>query len=404
MQAGIPARRDEGSMTRSQDDGVHAITLSALRNRFRDRFGKVPRVFKAPGRVNLIGEHTDYNDGFVMPAALHFATWVAIAERPDREVRIVSVNFREERTFSLAGAASPAHDWSDYPRGVLVELMRAGFEIPGADVMIWGDVPLGAGLSSSASIEVATAIAYLGIAGQTSCDLPRLCQRAENEFVGARCGIMDQFISAHGRSGHVLMLDCRSLSFDLIPVPTDVTMVICNTMVKHRLAGGEYNVRRAQCEEGTRILQGAFPAVRALRDVSPQDLESQRHNLSEVVYRRCHHVVTENARVVDTAMDLKRGDIAAVGRRMAESHSSLRDDYEVSCSELDLMVEIALQQPGLIGARMTGGGFGGCTVNLVRNELVEAFRSSVSGAYAAKTGVNAEIYVSPAADGAREVL
>jgi len=273
-------------------------------------------------------------------------------------------------------------------------------------VLLLGNVPLGAGLSSSASLEVATAFALLGIAG---AELPpeaiaRLCQRAENEFVGARCGIMDQFIAVNGRSGHAIVLDCRSLSFELLPVPAEVTIVITNSMVKHEIAAGEYNKRRAECEEGVRILQRRLPTIRALRDVSIEQLEENKSGLPPVVYRRCRHVISENGRVIEFADAINAGNLAVAGTLMHASHASLRDDYEVSCRELDVLVELAEQAPGTIGSRMTGGGFGGCTVSLVRNSEIHVFADFVASGYKSSIGVQPDIFTTRAAGGAGEVL
>jgi galactokinase len=376
-----------------------------MKQAFQALYGAQPRVFRAPGRVNLIGEHTDYNDGFVMPAAIEFSTWVAASARDDRTLAIRSENFSESREFPLDDADARAeHHWSDYIRGVAVILERAGHRLRGANLLIRGEVPIGSGLSSSAAIEVATASALLAVSGISlgRVEIALLCQRAENEFVGMRCGIMDQFISCSGRAGHALMLDCRSLDYRLLPLPSGVRLVICNTMVHHELAGGEYNRRRADCEAGVRHLARALPHIKALRDATLADLEQHGRDLPEVVYRRCRHVIGENARVEQAAAALERGDLSAFGSLMRASHASLRDDYEVSCQELDLMVELANKAEGVYGARMTGGGFGGCTINLVRNENVPAFQESVARGYREATGKDPVIYVSSAVDGASE--
>lgn len=380
--------------------------LANLRAAFEHRFHCEPRVFRAPGRVNLIGEHTDYNDGFVMPAAISFDTWIAASARSDRKLSVVSLDFGEEREFELTGNAAPLHNWSDYVLGVAVVLRAAGYAIGGANLVITGDVPIGAGLSSSASVEMSSALALLGINGidVDRKELAQLCQQAENEFVGMRCGVMDQFVSAHGRAGHALMLDCRSLEYELLPVSRDVSIVICNSMVKHELANGEYNVRRSECEEGVRILQGFQRGVRALRDVAPDGLEEFRDKLRPLVYRRCRHVVTEDARVIAMADALRHNDLSGGGHLMAQSHESLRDDYEVSSAELDVLVELARNVPGTYGSRMTGGGFGGCTVNLVATPAVEEFRAEVYHKYKEKTGIAPEIYVSTATAGASEIV
>jgi len=373
---------------------------------FRQRYGTAARVFRAPGRVNLIGEHTDYNDGFVMPAAIELSVWAAIAPRDDRKLVVHSENFSESAEIDLDHRdPRPRNQWSDYVQGVAVLLDRAYPSLRGANLLIYGEVSIGSGLSSSAAIEVATGFALLENSGLPvdRVELAKLCRRAENEFVGARVGIMDQFISCCGHAGKALVLDCRSLSYRLLPIPDDVSLVICNTMVKHDLASGEYNTRRAECEEGVRLLSRRLPQVRALRDVRIEDLDRFRGDLPSTIYRRCRHVVTENARVLDAADALEKADLTTFGRLMAESHISLRNDYEVSCPELDLMVELAGQVGGVHGARMTGGGFGGSTVNLVGKESVEGFRRSVANAYEKATGLSPQILVSAAAEGAGEV-
>jgi galactokinase len=381
--------------------------LPDIKTKFRQVYNREARVFRAPGRVNLIGEHTDYNDGFVMPAAIDFAVWIAIAPRADRKLIVHSIDFSQTIEIDLDDSPQAAQKhWSDYIRGVTLMLEKAGYHLRGGDLLVHGDVPIGSGLSSSAAVEVATAFALLGNSGleMDRVQIAKLCQRSENEFVGVRVGIMDQFISCCGRLDHALMLDCRSLDFRLLPVPSAVSLVICNTMVKHELGSGEYNVRRAQCEEGVRILSGTIPNIRALRDVTEQQLEEHRSEFPDLVYRRCHHVVTENARVEQAAAALESENLSQFGRLMADSHRSLRDDYQVSCRELDLMVELAAKQPGVYGSRMTGGGFGGCTISLVRNDAVPHFQETVSDAYRELTGLTPQIFVSSAADGAGEVL
>jgi galactokinase len=379
------------------------VQVGDLRDRFRARFGAVPRLFRAPGRVNLIGEHTDYNDGFVLPAAIELATFVGVAPRADRTLRVHSENFDETVTFDLDEASPRARDhWSDYPRGVAVTLERAGHGLRGADLWIDGEVPLGSGLSSSAAVEVATAHALLAASERSLSPVAvaKLCQRAENEFVGTRCGIMDPLIACLGREGHALLLDCRSLDARPVPIPDAVVLVICHTGVRHALASSAYNERRAQCEEGVRALAEIDPAVRALRDVTLTALEESRRRMSPVVYARCHHVVTENQRTLHAASALERGDVVTAGRLLAASHASLRDAYEVSCRELDALVDAAAALPGVLGARMTGGGFGGCTVSLVRPDAVDAFEASVLPAYERATGRKGQLWVTAACAGA----
>ncbi|HKV63662.1 MAG TPA: galactokinase [Candidatus Acidoferrum sp.] len=373
---------------------------------FKARFGGDASAYRAPGRVNLIGEHTDYNDGFVLPAAIEFYCSAAVAPRRDRKLVIHSENFNEtveEEIDSLSPLAKK--HWANYPLGVAWALRQAGKKLTGANIYLAGEVPLGAGLSSSAAVEVATGFALLNESGQPvdRKELALLCQKAENDFVGAHVGIMDQFISCYGRASNALLLDCRSLEHKYVKLPADLQLVICNTMVKHELASGEYNARRAECEEGVRILRIVLPRIRALRDVTLAQLEEHRGILPPKVTARCRHVITENARVQSAVEAFHRGDSKALGPLMQESHRSLRDDYEVSCKELDLMVEIATAQPGLIGARMTGGGFGGCTINLVESGAVGEFERKVAAEYSSRTGLAPEIYVSPASEGAQEL-
>ena len=373
---------------------------------FENVFHATPQIHQAPGRVNLIGEHTDYNDGFVMPAAIDFFTWVAVTPRDDRKLVIRSQNFDQQFEFSLDGVpSSGGHQWSDYVLGVARAFEQAGHRIPGANLLIAGNVPLGAGLSSSASVEVAVASALVGITSAhiDSRQLALLCQRAENEFVGARCGIMDQFIAVHGRREHSLLLDCRSLDYRHLPLPQRACLVICNTMVRHSVAAGEYNQRRAECEEGVRILSRHNSTIRALRDVTASLLDSLAGELPATIRKRCRHVISENARVDEAATALTQGDLRAFGNLMYQSHASLRDDYEVSCHELDLMVQLAEKEDGLYGARMTGGGFGGCTVNFVQREKADAFRANVGNAYHQATGISPEIYICSTADGATRI-
>lgn len=356
--------------------------------------------------MNLIGEHTDYNDGFVLPVAIGFCCWVAGARRSDRKLVVHSENFNETVEARLDSLAPPSKKhWANYPLGVAWALEQSGKRLSGADLLIAGEVPLGAGLSSSAAVEVAVGLALLSQTGHEvdRTELAKLCQRAENEFVGARCGIMDQFVSCHGRAGHALLLDCRSLEFELVKLPVEVQLVIFNTMVKHEIGSGEYNTRRAECEEGVRKLQSVLPGIRALRDVTLAQLEEHQGLLEQKVFSRSRHVITENERVAKAVEAFKRGDLATLGPLMRDSHRSLRDDYQVSCGELDLMTEIAVAQRGVIGARMTGGGFGGCTINLVKASVVDEFKRQVSAQYFEKTGLSPEIYVSSASEGARQM-
>jgi galactokinase len=404
--APILAQEKRCAMHKITSQPTTAAAPLRLAQLFSSRFSSTPRIFRAPGRVNLIGEHTDYNDGFVLPAAIDLYTWTAISPRSGNLLRGYSENLEESCQIDLSDSAPrPRDHWSDYVHGVALMLQRAGISVSGADLAIYSDVPSGAGLSSSAALEVSVASALLAASGQTLplVEIAKLCQRAENEFVGARVGIMDQFASCFGNAHHAILLDCRSLDYKLLPLPDGVTMVICNTMVRHGHSGGEYNERRAQCEEGVRILKQFYPTIKALRDVTPAQLESHRGDLHDLIYRRCHHIVSENERVLSTGAALQSGDLIRVGACMAESHLSMRDDYEISCRELDIMVDLAKERSGVIGCRMTGGGFGGCTINLVRTASVEQFKTEIRSAYHQATGIEPDIYVSTAGVGVTEV-
>lgn len=370
------------------------------------RFGAEPAVFLAPGRVNLIGEHTDYAGGFVMPAAIDFGTLAAISPRRDGRIVIWSENLHEEVSHPLDGLPkSGGGHWSGYPLGVVQVLRDAGYDVPAFSLSVVGDVPLGAGLSSSASIEVATALAVFHLAGgePEREEVAKLCQRAENNYVGASCGIMDQFIACRGAEDHALLLDCRSLEYRLAPIPHHLKLVIANTMVKHAHAGGEYGTRRAEVEEGTRILHGHRAEIELLRDATLEDLQKWGSEMPENVLRRCRHVITENLRTVAAADALEAGNLKKLGDLMAAAHTSYRDDFEASCEEADTMVDLAQRLPGLVGARLTGGGFGGCTVNVVEADRVERFVEQLKEEYRAATGIAAEIYLCHASAAAHAV-
>jgi galactokinase len=371
---------------------------------FAYRFGREPTVSRAPGRVNLIGEHTDYNDGFVMPAALEFATLTAASQRPDRRLQVYSMIMDEAREFDLdSPPAGPSGDWSDYVLGVALMLERSGRPLSGADLVIWSDVPIGAGLSSSAALEVSVAHALL-----TESSLPfepieiaLLCQRAENDFVGMRCGVMDQYISCCGVAGHALLIDCRSLESRNVAIAPNLRLLIANSRVRHQHAGGEYNLRREACEEGVRLLSRYLGPIQALRDVTPKQLEAKRRKLPELIYRRCRHIVTENARVLEAERALEAGDFAACGRAMNASHVSMRDDFEITCPEVDLLASLAQNVKGVYGSRMTGGGFGGCTISLIEAGAVEQASQMLTDGYRIAMGRDADIYVCTPSDGAQ---
>lgn len=368
-----------------------------LRSRFHQLFGtEAAVVVRAPGRVNLIGEHTDYNDGYVLPVAIDRSVLLAASPRPDRRVIVHALDFDQRAEFSLDDIARDAeHPWSNYQRGVAWVLQSEGFTLPGLNVALTGDVPIGAGLSSSAAVEVAAAYAWQ-VLGELELDRVRLallCQRAENEFVGTNCGIMDQFISALGQRGSALLIDCRSLDYELVPIPAETAVVVADTLVRRELVASQYNARRRECEEGVRLLQRYLPSITALRDVSPVQFAEHQAHLPDGVRQRCRHIVHENDRVLRAVAALRAGDLGTFGRLMDESHASLRNDYEVSCPELDALVMAAWRVKGVYGSRMTGAGFGGCTVSLVDQSAVETFRERVAAAYQAATGTAPEIYV-----------
>lgn len=376
------------------------MNIENLKSKFKNKYGVTPRIFRAPGRVNLIGEHTDYNDGFVMPCAIDFAAFVAASERQDRKIRVASSNFDGEYEFDLdAPNVEITENWAKYVQGVALILEKSGHRLKGANLLIDSNVPIGAGLSSSAALEVSTGFALASISNIEieKWHLAKIGQSAEHEFAGVRSGIMDQFASVFGLENHALFLDCRSLRWEPIPL-LSAKFMICNTRTKHDLADGEYNKRRADCEEAACIL-----GHRSLRDVSLPEFQEKSKDLPERLQKRAKHIITENQRVLDAVNFLQNNDLAQFGRLMNESHESLRTDYEVSSNELDLMVEIVRAQKGVLGARMTGGGFGGCTVNLLESDASESFIERVSAEYQETTGISPEIYVCNASGGVSEI-
>ena len=387
---------------------MHPLIAQA-QSAFKAAFdGQADLTVQAPGRVNLIGEHTDYNDGFVFPAAIDRWVIFAVRRREDRTVRVRSEMHDELAEFLLDDELNARGHWSDYVKGVVREFQKLDCDLCGFDGVVIGNVPMGAGLSSSAAVEMAVGKSLLELNGieMSGADLALLGQRAENGFVGVNCGIMDQFISANGRRGHALFLDCRDLSHELVPLAQDdVRIAICNSGVTRGVTDSAYNERRSACEQGVEHLALATgEKLHALRDVSLDLLEAYRGALSEEVYRRCRHVITENART-EKAVDLLRaGDVSGFGALMGASHVSLRDDYEVSGPELDLLVEIAGDVPGVLGARMTGAGFGGCTVNLVKDDAVDKLAEAIAAHYEKETDLRAEVYVCSAVNGAERIV
>ena len=382
--------------------------LGQIFNKYFNDTGLKKGTFAAPGRVNLIGEHTDYNDGFVLPMAIDKEIVMTAQLRDDKEVRAYSLDYDSEVVFSLVDLEFDEDNmWANYLKGVMDEIQKMDFYLPGMNILFTGNVPKGSGLSSSAALEVVTAytIASLNQLKIHPVEMALLCQRAENDFVGVNCGIMDQFISRLGKEGNALMIDCRSNEYELVPfISEDYRVVICNSKVERGLVDSEYNKRREECEKASSFFAEKLNhRVEALRDVTPEELEKFSGKLEDITLRRARHIVTENNRVLIAVSALKNDDLKTFGKLMTESHVSLRDDYEVSCDELDTLVELALEQEGVLGARMTGAGFGGCTVNLVHKDNVAGFISKIKAGYQEKTERDTEIYVSVPAAGAREL-
>jgi len=373
-----------------------------VREGFRKRFGESALLVRSPGRVNLIGEHTDYNEGFVLPAAVDKAVYFALSARADGRCDLYAVDLGDSFQSELSCLERSGKRWPDYLLGVIDQLRKAGHDIPGFNCAFGGDVPIGSGMSSSAALEAGLAFALntlfgLGIA---PLDLVKLAQKAENEFVGVRCGIMDQFINIFGRQGHVLKIDCRSLDYTYYPFDRkDLRIVLCDTKVKRELASSEYNVRRGQCEAGVGLLRKYRPSTKSLRDVTPELLEGHKSEFDPVIFKRCSYVVRENARVEQACQDLQKSDFVSFGRRMNASHAGLRDDYEVSSVELDLLVDAAQGVKGVLGSRMMGAGFGGCTINLVEETAVEALVEAAARAYQARFKTEPGIFISRLSSG-----
>jgi galactokinase len=376
---------------------------------FRRLYGSADgiRVFRAPGRVNLIGEHTDYNLGFVLPVALDLATYVATAPAADGKLRIYSEDRQESAVWPVAeiAALTPRRHWTDYPLGVAQELIRAGSAVEPANLLVRSTVPEGSGLSSSAALEVSSALAMLAGRRMAPLELARLCQRAERNFVGMPCGIMDQYISVFGEERAAICIDCRSLKHQVVRLPEGVAFVAVNTMVKHELAGSAYKERTEQCAAAVEVVRRRHPRVESLRDVTPAILEEAEEagsSMPPIIVRRARHVVTEDARVLQFVAACREGAVERMGDLFEASHRSLQHDYEVSCDELDFLVDAALGLEGVYGARMTGGGFGGCTVNLMRPAAVAHFEREIAQLYHERFGIHPRIYPCRPSWGAEE--
>jgi galactokinase len=380
---------------------------------FQERFGETPvHVVRAPGRVNLLGEHVDYNDGFVLPIAIDRATWLAFSPTDGDRTTLIAADLSEEVLFTPGmlstktdTAGKPLPTWALYPAGVMWALQEAGLTTPALRGVYSSNVPQGSGLSSSASVEMAFVLAWQTLGGWERPPMERalLGQKAENQYVGVNCGIMDQFASACGEQDRLLYLDCRSLEWQTLPLPNDVAIVIADTTVRRALTSGEYNKRRADCEEAVRILSAELPGIRSLRDVDVETFNRFADRLPERVQKRARHVVEEIERSQSVIPVLERGNMTEFGRLINDCHTSLRDLYEVSIPELDTMVDVAQALPGCYGARLTGAGFGGCTVNLVAKEQAAAFSRDVAEGYKTKTGLSPEIYICSASNGAELV-
>jgi len=368
---------------------------------FENSYGRPPAiVVAAPGRVNLIGEHTDYNEGYVLPVAVDRYIFLVAAPRKDRKVSLRALDLGEEDAFTLDEIERGEREWSNYGRGVALEMEMAGHRLQGMEAVIWGDLPMKAGLSSSAALEIAIAYSFqlLSSLEIEPLQLALLCQRAENRFVGVQCGLMDQMTSALGEKDRALLIDCRSLDRQLIPIPPEVDIVVSDTGRRRELLDSQYNLRRQECQEGARLL-----GVPSLRSLSPKELDKRRDDLPPTIYRRVRHVVSENQRTLEAVGALKGGDLEAFGRLMYDSHHSLRHDFEVSCPELDILVEAARKVSGVCGSRLTGAGFGGCTVSLVARKAVPEFQTFVAKEYEKATAKKPAIYVCRPAQGVREI-
>jgi galactokinase len=378
-----------------------ALDKNQILSQFQQHFGGPPQwVIRAPGRVNLIGEHTDYNDGFVLPLAIDRAVWIALRPRTDRRVKVYSVDYRQAGEFDLERLKNDKSGWLEYLKGTAWSLAEAGHRLTGWEGVLQGDVPLGAGLSSSAALEMAAARAFAA-AGSLPWDpapMALLGQKAENRWVGVNCGIMDQLISASGKADHALLIDCRSLAAQPVPFPPGTAVAVLDTSTRRGLVDSAYNERRAQCEAAAKFFQ-----VKALRDVSEEQFARQAENLDAVTRRRARHVIGENGRTVRAAEAMRLGDAAGLGNLMDQSHASLRDDYEVSCDALNVMVECARRHPKCFGARMTGAGFGGCAVALIAAEASADFVQKTAAAYETQTGQKPAVYVCRATNGAEVV-
>jgi len=389
---------------------IHCLTLNMmitlLKEKFKELFQSEPDFYKAPGRINLIGEHTDYNDGFVLPAAIDKSVCFAVAKNKVNKLRLFAYDFSQFFELGMDELKITNVQWANYLVGVVAQFQKKGLKPEGLDCVFGGDIPHGAGLSSSAALECGFAIALNDQFGfeMAKSELVLMAQKAEHEFAGVLCGIMDQFVSVFGKEGQVIKLDCRSLDYEYYPLTNkEVDIVLCDTKVNHSLASSEYNIRRSECEQGVKIIQSKFPEVKALRDASPGMLEEVKNKMGNEVYRRCHYVVHENERVGKACEALFKNDFSTFGKLMFNTHDGLSKDYKVSCTELDVLVDIAKKIPGTLGARMMGGGFGGCTVNLIKKGKARNFISRIEEDYTKRTGAKIQTYQVKISEGAGKI-
>ena len=372
------------------------FNLSTLREKFRSLYNQEPLVVRSPGRVNIIGEHTDYNEGFVLPAAIDKAIYIAIGKRNDDTIRLYARDYQQSHEVSLSSLAPTDKHWPNYILGVVDQFQKRGYQLGGFDLVIDGDVPLGAGLSSSAAVECATAFALneLFHLGLEKLEMVKAAQLAEQTFAGVMVGIMDQFASMFGKKNHAIKLDCRSLEYEYVPLELKgVKILLLNTNVKHSLSSSEYNTRRKQCEQGVSWVKEQHPEIKSLRDVTVPMLQRFVAPKDEVIFRRCKYVVEENTRLLEGCEDLKKGDLEALGKKMFRTHEGLSKEYEVSCKELDFLADYVKTNPSVLGARMMGGGFGGCTINLVKEEAIDDLIKNVSKDYQKAMNLELSAYI-----------
>lgn len=377
-------------------------SFDCIQSKFEELYQEKPLIVRSPGRVNIIGEHTDYNDGFVLPAAIDKFIFIAVSKRTDERLCLYSKDFNEFFECEYNALAPSKVQWANYIMGVVDQLLINGYKLTGFNLCVDGDIPIGAGLSSSAAVECACIFALneLFSLGITRIDLVKMAQQAEHKYAGVRCGIMDQFASVFGKKDHCVLLDCRTLDYDYQPLQLGGRkLLLLNTNVTHSLASSEYNTRRQQCEQGVAWIREYFPAVKNLRDVSETMLDELVLHKDPLIYKRCRFVIQENTRVLSTCQDLKRGDIQAAGKKMFETHRGLSEEYEVSCAELDFLIHQVKNDSAVVGARMLGGGFGGCTINIVEADAIERLVSNISGLYRNEMGLELTAYVANIEDG-----